>query len=38
MMVKAGLPVIATTSAGIAFAQGFPEGERLGAVWLRQHL
>ena len=38
MIVRAGLPVIATTGAGIAFARGFPDGERLGAVRLRQHL
>jgi 2-methylisocitrate lyase-like PEP mutase family enzyme len=38
MIVKAVSPAIATTSAGIALAQGIPDGERLGAVWLRQHL
>ncbi len=30
LMVAAGFPAIATTSAGIAFAQGCPDGERLG--------
>ena len=30
LMVAAGFPAIATTSAGIAFAQGYPDGERLG--------
>ncbi len=30
LMVAAGFPVIATTSAGIAFAQGYADGERLG--------
>jgi 2-methylisocitrate lyase-like PEP mutase family enzyme len=30
LMVAAGFPVIATTSAGIAFAQGHADGERLG--------
>jgi len=38
MMVEPGIPVIAKTGAGIAFARGFPDGERLGAVWIRQHL
>ena len=30
LMVAAGFPAIATSSAGIAFAQGYPDGERLG--------
>ena len=30
LMVAAGFPVIATTSAGIAFAQGYPDGEYMG--------
>lgn len=30
LMRAAGFPAIATTSAGIAFAQGFPDGERIG--------
>lgn len=30
LMAAAGFPVIATTSAGIAFAQGYPDGERMG--------
>lgn len=30
LMVAAGFPAIATTSAGIAFAQGWPDGERMG--------
>jgi 2-methylisocitrate lyase-like PEP mutase family enzyme len=30
LMAAAGFPVIATTSAGIAFARGCPDGERLG--------
>ncbi|MBM84969.1 MAG: 2-methylisocitrate lyase [Rhodospirillaceae bacterium] len=30
LMVEAGYPAIATTSAGIAFAQGYPDGERIG--------
>jgi 2-methylisocitrate lyase-like PEP mutase family enzyme len=30
LMAAAGFPVIATTSAGIAFAQGLPDGESLG--------
>lgn len=30
LMVAAGFPVIATTSAGIAFAHGYPDGERMG--------
>ena len=29
LMVEAGYPAIATTSAGIAFAQGYPDGERI---------
>lgn len=29
LMVEAGYPVIATTSAGIALARGFPDGERM---------
>jgi 2-methylisocitrate lyase-like PEP mutase family enzyme len=29
MMAEAGFPAIATTSAGIAFAEGCPDGERL---------
>lgn len=38
MMVEAGFPVIAKTGVGIAFSRGLPDGECLGAVWLRQHL
>lgn len=30
MMVEAGFAAIATTSAGIAYAQGLPDGERIG--------
>ena len=29
LMIEAGYPVIATTSAGIAFARGYPDGERM---------
>jgi len=29
MMAQAGFPAIATTSAGVAFAEGLPDGERL---------
>jgi 2-methylisocitrate lyase-like PEP mutase family enzyme len=29
LMVAAGFPAIATTSAGIAFAHGYPDGERM---------
>jgi 2-methylisocitrate lyase-like PEP mutase family enzyme len=29
IMVEAGFPAVATTSAGIAFAQGLPDGERI---------
>jgi 2-methylisocitrate lyase-like PEP mutase family enzyme len=29
LMVEAGFPVIATTSAGIAFARGYPDGEKI---------
>lgn len=29
LMVEAGYPVIATTSAGIALARGYPDGERM---------
>ena len=28
---EAGFPAIATTSAGIAFAQGYPDGQKIGA-------
>lgn len=30
LIAEAGFPALATTSAGIAFAQGLPDGERLG--------
>jgi 2-methylisocitrate lyase-like PEP mutase family enzyme len=30
LMVEAGFPVIATTSAGIALARGYPDGEKIG--------
>jgi 2-methylisocitrate lyase-like PEP mutase family enzyme len=30
LMADAGFPVIATTSAGVAFALGYPDGERIG--------
>ena len=30
IMAEAGFPAIATTSAGVAFAQGLPDGERIG--------
>jgi 2-methylisocitrate lyase-like PEP mutase family enzyme len=29
MLVEAGFPFVATTSAGVAFAQGLPDGQRL---------
>jgi 2-methylisocitrate lyase-like PEP mutase family enzyme len=29
LMIEAGYPVIATTSAGVAFARGYPDGERM---------
>src|SRR5256885_5352411 len=29
MLVEAGFPFVATTSAGVAFAQGVPDGQRL---------
>ena len=29
MMVEAGFPAIATTSAGVAFAMGLPDGQRV---------
>ena len=32
MMAQAGFPAIATTSAGIAFALGMPDGEHIGRV------
>jgi 2-methylisocitrate lyase-like PEP mutase family enzyme len=31
MIEEAGFPALATTSAGIAFAQGFPDGQRIPA-------
>jgi len=31
-MERAGFPAIATTSSGIAFAQGRPDGERIGRL------
>ena len=30
LMAEAGFPVIATTSAGIALARGYPDGEKIG--------
>ena len=30
LLAAAGFPAIATTSAGIAFARGYPDGERIG--------
>lgn len=33
---EAGFPALATTSAGIAFAQGFPDGERISAERMLQ--
>ena len=30
LLAAAGFPVIATTSAGIAVARGYPDGERIG--------
>jgi 2-methylisocitrate lyase-like PEP mutase family enzyme len=30
LMAAAGFPAIATTSAGVAFARGYPDGERMG--------
>lgn len=30
LMAEAGFPAIATTSAGVAFAQGLPDGQRIG--------
>lgn len=30
VMAEAGFPAIATTSAGVAFTQGLPDGERIG--------
>src|ERR1051326_7971042 len=33
---EAGFPALATTSAGIAFAQGFPDGEKISAGQMLQ--
>jgi len=30
LIVEAGFPALATTSAGVAFAQGLPDGEKIG--------
>src|SRR5206468_7210215 len=35
IFVEAGFPALATTSAGIAFSLGFPDGERIGRDELR---
>ena len=38
MMAEAGFPAIATTSAGIAFALGYPDGQRIGRERMLAHV
>lgn len=38
MMVEAGFPAIATTSAGIAFAMGYPDGQRISRERMLDHV
>lgn len=38
MMAEAGFPAIATTSAGIAFVLGYPDGQRIGRERMLAHV
>ncbi len=38
MMAEAGFPAIATTSAGIAFALGYPDGQRISRERMLDHV
>lgn len=38
LLAAAGFPAIASTSAGVAFALGYPDGERIGRAEMLEHV